>query len=326
MPETKIQTGRAVEQFADLDDTRRIPVLFVAGTSFCGSTLLSFLLNAHPDMVCVGEETGPIPSRRNQPDFPCSCGEPIPKCPFWSEVTRRMKARGYDFGHDRFNVHFFLGNGRWSNQFLSRSLRSNLMDDIRDGLVGCLPVYGSRLRVIRARNLAMMRSILEATGKKVFASGQKDPIRAWQLAKLPGVDLKVVHLIRNSCGFVSSTMKNGGNSLSVGVRDWNRNAGHVERLFARLGPQRCMRIRYEDLCTDVEGTLAKLARFAGLEPMKGPVNFRETAHHVIGNRMRLQSSSEVRLDESWRERLTPDQIDEIKRRTRYYRAKYGYED
>ncbi len=302
-----------------------IPVLFVAGTSFCGSTLLSFLLNAHPQMVCVGEETGPIPKRRNQPDFPCSCGAPLPQCPFWVNVTARMKDRGFEFGHDRFNVHFLFGRHRLPRLLLSRSFRNNTLDDIRDGVVKRLPGLGKQYEVIRARNLAMFRSIIEVSGKKVFASGQKDSIRAWHLSQIPGLDLKVVHLIRDSRGFVNSTMKNGGNTLSAGVRDWNRNASHVERLFARLGPDRCMRIRYEDLCADVTGTLAKLARFVGLEPMAGPVVFRETEHHVIGNRMRLQSSSEVKLDEAWRERLSPDQIAEIVRRTRTYRAKYGYE-
>lgn len=303
----------------------RIPVLFVAGTSFCGSTLMSFLLNSHPDIVCVGEETGPIPKRRNQPDFPCSCGAPLMQCPFWAAVARRMEERGFDFGQDRFDVHFLLGQRRWVRGVLTRSLRSNLLDGIRDFLVSATPGLGSRMRTIRQRNVALIRSIMEVSGKRVFASGQKDPIRAWYLSRLPDLDVKVVHLIRDSRGFVSSTMKNGGVSLDVGIRDWNRNAGHVERLFARLGPERSLRIRYEDLCTDVSGTLARMVRFVGLEPVPGPVNFRETEHHVIGNRMRMQSSGEVRLDEKWRELLTPAQVAEIERRTRYYRRRYGYE-
>jgi hypothetical protein len=98
----------------------------------------------------------------------------------------------------------------------------------------------------------------------------------------------------------------------------------VERLFRILRPDQCLRIRYEDLCRDTEGRLAEIVRFVGLTPVNGPIRFRETEHHIIGNRMRLSGSSQVVLDEVWRTRLDADQIYQTVHWTRRFRRLYGY--
>ena len=59
-------------------------------------------------------------------------------------------------------------------------------------------------------------------------------------------------------------------------------------------------------------------------PQAGPVDFRRGSHHIIGNRMRLGRSSEVRLDEGWRQRLNDAQIATIVRRTSRHRRRLGY--
>jgi hypothetical protein len=100
--------------------------------------------------------------------------------------------------------------------------------------------------------------------------------------------------------------------------------GHAQRLAARLPADRFLRVRYEDLCTRTEDELARIARFAGLAPYPGPVDFRVPNHHVIGNRMRIAGSSEVVLDERWRERLAPAELRAILRRSAGRRRQIGY--
>jgi hypothetical protein len=171
-----------------------------------------------------------------------------------------------------------------------------------------------------------MRVIMELTGKPVFASSGKDPTRARFLARIPELDVKVVHLVRHPCGFVSSAMKNNNARVEASIRAWNRSAGHVERLSRILRPDRLIRMRYEDLCLDVKGQLARLARFIGVEPFASPIRFREVEHHIVGNRrMRLSNSAEVVLDETWRKRLDRTQVRWILAKTRRYRKAYGYE-
>jgi hypothetical protein len=66
-------------------------VIYIAGMSHSGSTLLSLMLNAHPEIISVGELIDL--SRRLQPRkdgsyAPCPCGAPsLWKCDFWSRVS-----------------------------------------------------------------------------------------------------------------------------------------------------------------------------------------------------------------------------------------------
>jgi hypothetical protein len=41
-----------------------------------------------------------------------------------------------------------------------------------------------------------------------------------------------------------------------------------------------------------------------VDPTKRFTNFRNTEHHIVGNGMRLDSTSEIRIDERWRKELS----------------------
>lgn len=299
-------------------------ILYVAGTGFSGSTLLSFLLNAHPEVATVGEATGPFRRWRDQAEYPCSCGERLADCAFWREVSAEMRRRGVDFGPNRWDLRFTLARRRAVEQLLARSLRSNRLDALRDALVLRAPRFGRRLHEVARRNEAFAESVLRVAGGSVFLDATKDPVRARFLERLTRLEVFVVHLVRDAPGYVSSFTKNKRASLDPAIRSWKRMLGHVDRLEAHLPRERFLRLRYEDLCRETEAELARVTRFVGLEPRPGPVDFRATPHHVIGNSMRMASSSEVRLDESWRERLGPAEIETVLRRTARARRRLGY--
>ena len=86
-----------------------------------------------------------------------------------------------------------------------------------------------------------------------------------------------------------------------------------------------MTLRYEDLCADPDGDadpaprLHRRARPATATTTSAPIE-----HHIIGNRMRLSSTSEIRLDERWKEALTPEQIAVIERHVAPLNRRYGY--
>ena len=200
-----------------------------------------------------------------------------------------------------------------------------MLDGIRDKLVLCHPTWNRILGGIDQRNTAFMRTIIALTGKPVLACAAKDPIRVRFLNRIPELDIKVLHLVRDPRGYVSSALKNRNERIESAIRSWNRCAGHMERLSRVLRPDQLMLLRYEDLCADVDGQMARIARFAGVEPMSGPIRFREVEHHIVGNRMRLSDSSEVTLDEIWRKRLDSVQVEKVRYRTQHYREAYGYE-
>lgn len=56
-----------------------VEVLFIAGLSHSGSTVLNVVLGTHPRMVGVGEARRSV---RTPDQGQCSCGETAQNCPF----------------------------------------------------------------------------------------------------------------------------------------------------------------------------------------------------------------------------------------------------
>ena len=272
----------------------------------------------------MGEETGPARVVKDRLTFPCSCGALLPECGFWKSVSQEMATLGIDFGPTRWDLYFQLSPSRRMSFLLGRSLRTSWLDDLRDRCVSLVPPWKGRLQEIAARNAALIHVILRLTGKRVFAAASKDPIRARFLNRIPSLDIRVVHLTRDALGYVSSAIKNKGIGHEQAIRSWLRGARHAIRLRKHLGPEQFLHIRYEDICANVDREMATMARFVGLEPVAGPFRFRDVEHHIIGNRMRMQSSSEVILDEKWKERLSAEQIRLIESATKPIREHFGY--
>ena len=134
----------------------------------------------------------------------------------------------------------------------------------------------------------------------------------------------MIHLVRDAPGFVSSNIKNNRATLEVSIRNWNRMAGHCTRLFRALPEERTLRVRYEDLCEDPQGELARITSFAGVPDFPEGFDPARAPHHIIGNRMRLRPLTQISLDHSWRERLTAAEVDTIIKRTAHYRSLFGY--
>ena len=96
--------------------------------------------------------------------------------------------------------------------------------------------------------------------------------------------------------------------MEAAAREWRRSNEEADEVLKQLEPSRWTQVRYEELCADPSGTLHKLFAFIGVDPDAGRLDFRNTEHHVVGNGMRLDTQSEIRLDERWREALGPSEL------------------
>ncbi len=63
------------------DTSETLPMIYIVGNSFCGSTLLGFLLSSNPDIVFLGE----LKIKTWLGERSCSCGQPINSCTFYSD-------------------------------------------------------------------------------------------------------------------------------------------------------------------------------------------------------------------------------------------------
>jgi len=292
-------------------------LLYVAGVGFSGTTLLSFLANAHPEIGSIGELTGPQPDAPET--YPCSCGEPVRACPFWAQVKAHMEAAGMSFDPLAWDSRFDLGSSRWLRHVLVRSLRNRFVDRSRDRAVLWVPSYRRRLGELGARNRALVGAISAARGRRVLLDASKHPIRAHFLARA-GFDVRVVHFVRDPCGFVASCKKNLSMPVESAIRVWKR--GNLQALaLSRDFPS--MLLRYEDFCGDTQGAIGALAARAGLRSSFSPLPLDRL--HVIGNSMRLGFSGVIRIDESWKSSLSPAEIRRVRAATRSLAERLGYD-
>ncbi|MCA9246498.1 MAG: sulfotransferase [Planctomycetales bacterium] len=300
----------------------RIPFVYLSSLPYSGSTLLSFLVNAHPEIASVGEMTGLTPEV--VPDeYLCSCGERIRECAFWEKVTREMQAQGSDFDPTDFRTRFELGSTPAMHRLRTGSLRGNLLEVIRDGAFRMWPGHQMAMRELGQRNERLARSILRVTGKRVFFDAAKYHMAIRYLTLFSQVDLKVVHLIRDVRRATNSLMARGY-TLRGAVTQWLRGNRNIRRQLRHVAPEKRLLIRYEDLCTDTQGVLSRLFEFCGVDSDVRIDEFRGLESHIVGNKMRLSDTSTITLDQRWRTNLSASQLREIDSMVGNLHEQYGY--
>jgi hypothetical protein len=301
------------------------PVFVPVETSaYSGATLLSFLLGAHPEIATIGEMDGLIPTE--DPDlYLCSCGQRIKECEFWQAVQRAMQAQGFEFDVAHFDTKFVLGGPRPIQYLRIGSFRNNTLDGLRDMAFYSWPEEKRRLKALVARNEAFIKAVLAVTGKRVFVDTSKDRLRARALRKFSSLDVRAIHLVRDARGVVASRLRREGNiGPAEAARQWVRLHQKFQIALQAWPKGKSVRVRYEDLCREPQTALQQLYHFCGVDPAVNLGDFRAVPHHIVGNPMRLNNITEIKLDERWHSLLTAEQLADINRIAGPLSRQYGY--
>ena len=302
-------------------------VLYLGGLGRSGTTVLERVLGELPGACSVGELVH-LWQRGVLDDETCGCGTPFSGCPFWAEVGRR----GFD-GWDP-------ALARRMEQLRPRVDRSRFIPRL------LLPrLLGGRLPELREyldTFLRLYRAISEVSGGAVVIDSSKHSSLAFCLRLEPGLDLRVVHVVRDSRGVAYSWTKEvqrpeaSGEALMTQYSPARSAAlwtGHnlFFGLLGRLGtPTRLL--RYEDFVTDPRAVLGDLAAFAGLPMPPGSLGFLDgmtatlsPSHTVAGNPMRFRTGpTTLRRDDAWREKLPRGRRWLVAALTGPLLARYGY--
>jgi hypothetical protein len=266
---------------------------FIVAQNFHGTTLLSKLLNDHPEVVSLGDT---YPS--NRIDQVCGCGAYVSECPFWRAVAEAVGAERYrDYPHllpdypriigDRVDRVLYNGLG-------PKVLRQVIPASVRAGFARDFEAFEAAVNEHSARP--------DAT---VFVDGVKSISRVYALMA-SGVRVDgVIHLYRGPGDYIKSTMKQKGHSWRVFLprmvkyrlfhRLARRAAGHVPH----------MSLTYEGLAESPESTLQPLFGFLGVEPrsVSELVSVqRKQLWHFMGNASLFQFDGTIRPS---RHELTP---------------------
>jgi Sulfotransferase family len=306
-------------------------VIYLGGLGRSGTTLIERLLAELPGACSVGEivhmwQRGVAEQER------CGCGEPFGQCPFWAQV-----------GQAAF--------GGWGQLDVSRvSELRGAVDRSRHipRLAGATLPVGLRrdLDEYTGYYLRLYTAIGQVSGCPVVVDSSKHPSLAFCLRSRPELDLRVIHVVRDSRAVAYSWTKQVARpdsaaptfmatySPAAAAGQWNAQNGAVQ-LLARRGVA-TLRVRYEDLVAAPEETLTSMARFAGL-PV-GPPDLRflgqeagarfarlRAGHSASGNPMRFTTGEiAIRPDESWRTQMPAAQRRAVTALTLPLLAHYGY--
>jgi Sulfotransferase family len=317
-----------------------VKVVKITGLGRSGSTILDIVLGSHPCVESVGEvmnliRTGWVsreslhaidPKRLRRPI--CTCGKrldvpyvetPEEACPFWSAVRREWVARA---GAEAIESYprlqdYFERKRRWPRLLYERRRPS------------------AAFRSYAGLTRAFFEAVRAVSGKPFVVDSSKSVERAFALWMVPGIDLHVVHLVRDGRGVIASHRKSFEKDLKaatmrdheahppwkmavrrkalylVSVVRWTVQNLAAEWVCARLGPKRAMRLRYEDFVADPQAALGRIGSLIGLdltdvakaaasgEPMRA-------GHNVGGNRTKKSGYITLRPDEQeWKSALSP---------------------
>lgn len=288
-----------------------VRVVYLMGVGVSGSTLLDAILGTHPDVEGVGElcnvaEQGWVEQRA------CSCGATSAQCTFWRDVRHLWAERTTPEAELRYSE--VLRRLERRRIWLPRLLR---WAQAEHPLVREYACWTSEL----------FRAIRDISGKSVIVDSSKRISRALLLAYVPGIDLRVVHLVRDCRGVVWSMRKRNQRIRDAGGRNrigpqketrepWFTSAvwmvGNLQGLWLRrrMPEVPAMLLRYEDYLNDLPGSMARIGELIELD-LRGVVAAvqagepLEKGHRAGGNRLLTGGPIRVRpADMEWAEKMT----------------------
>jgi Sulfotransferase domain len=288
--------------------------------------LLDRVLGQIPDFVSVGEireiwRSGCIENRD------CGCGRPFHECPFWTEVGQEAFGgwNGLDLD-DVIRLRYSLDRG-WMTPLLAMARKPpSISRSIERYVAYLVPLY---------------QAIHRVSGAKVIIDSSNLASHALLVRMIPGIDLKIAHLVRDSRGVAFSWTKAIArhvteegtrympryNAMASSLR-WSMYNGLASSLHRLDLPQQTL--RYEDLMRSPKRQVRMLAEFAGASTSEltfmtdDSVNL-GIGHTVDGNSMRFRLGDvPLRKDEEWRSKMSRLSRWTVTAVTLPLLARYGY--
>jgi hypothetical protein len=302
-----------------------VKVLYIAGLGRSGSTILGNVLGEIEGFF-HGGELNFIWEHNLMENRLCGCGAPFGECEVWGSVFE--KAFGGMDGVDARETARLQASG-------TRTRHVPLM---------LFPwgrrTVASRLEKYMVRLEKLYQAIGESTDSRVIVDSSKLPSYGYVLGMVPGIDLHVVHLIRDPRAAAYSYLKEpqpdadkraymnrvGPFKSSLLWDAWNVSS---EALW-RDSSGRYMRISYESFVGTPQHTIEEILDLLGEDARKLPFAGERDAelgisHTVSGNPNRFQNGSvRLRPDDEWAFRMKLRDKTLVTLLTLPLLARYGY--
>jgi hypothetical protein len=300
-----------------------VKVISITGAGRSGSTILDNVLGGISGAFSGGElryiwQRGLIEHRL------CGCSRPLPECELWPQILQRAFPDGVDAA---------------KAVSLSHYVRTRFTPAARIGALHGW--YNRKLEPLVAILDSLYPAIAEQTGARFIIDSSKLPTYTYLLSRVPSIDLRIVHLIRDPRA-VAHSWARPKQQLDTAVAramtpigparsalDWVVWNTTIRSLFAGASGG-YLQLRYEDLITSPETAVRRILEMADEADAATPHlqgNTVELAgnHTVSGNPGRFTTGTiELALDEAWRRDMPASKRRVVERITAPVRRSFGY--
>ncbi|MGE5624341.1 MAG: sulfotransferase [Bacillota bacterium] len=276
----------------------RVKVIYIAGDGRSGSTLLDRLIGAYPGVFSCGELGNLLQSANSDEEY-CACTLKAGECGFWRGVMREWSATVPRFSQGEYR--------RLQHRY--ERLRALFLP------FNGLSYRGRKFSRYAEYTLALFSTIARLSGASIIVDSSKNPARALALSRVAGLDLRLLHLVRDVRGVAYSLRipyrerPKDGPFANVKRRSNLRFAGtwalvnyFCERVRRQLhGPS--LFLRYEDYTRNPDVALSGVADLLGvprIDYAAGAGHLLKQGHQIAGNDLRLKPVQKIAPDESWR--------------------------
>ena len=260
-----------------------IPMIYIVGNSYCGSTLLGFLLGSNPDINFLGEFKIKTWLRERS----CSCGQSIENCTFYGhyfEAFNEMKKNIFEEVRPR-SVFTLLNK---SDAIISKNSIEKLESFYKSINTEVLKLFPEAKYIVdSSKSIWLLNAWLHTSVKK---------------------DIKIIWLKRQLKPNLASFLKRG-NKFIPALSSLLMNNLLIKKYLKRNRLE-YLELNYDDFYEGYPGVSKSLSSFLKIEIPPEYINQRN--HHVIsGNSFTRKAFTEqfkgFHKDEEWKTVLTPAQ-------------------
>jgi hypothetical protein len=273
-----------------------IKVLYIAGPTRSGSTLLSKILGEVDGFFNAGEIID-IWDRGLASDGLCSCGKAMSQCDIWKKtIDRSFPSKNNKDIEEMINTRDKLAHSAYI-------LPLTLMSPER------LTTYSNHVEYFEKLE-KLYQGIKSATGARVIIDSSKNVGYAFMLAMAPKIDLTILHTIRDSRATSYSWLRKKEGLWQTNPFEsslvWNLRNISTEIMVKKLN-QKTLRVYYEKFVDEPQKIVKKILNFIDEKDGNLPFIDRykillQASHSIYGNPNRFQTGKvEIKIDDRWKQ-------------------------
>jgi len=246
---------------------KKINLIYIAGTSFSGSTLLGVLIGSSREVFNIGEVKYHYFDNKNNKY--CTCGRSFNECEFWRDILYPI------------------------NKFNCYTMPSFFEKILVTTKIIFFPSKNIYYKTITTDEILLLAQILAKAKKNdknidKLVDGSKCIWRLRVLSLIPRINLSVVHIIRKA-KFTTKSYKKHGFSYLKSLLSWYLHNFLIKR-YIKAQKIPSITVHYEKLCESTIEIIEKLNSFLSTSIKRNYVEeIKAKEFHIIGgNPMRFR--------------------------------------